>query len=39
MIYLRIVLIKLQKETYDVKALRKVMTADYNTLANYIVAL
>ena len=28
-----------QKETYDVKALRKVMTADYNTLANYIVAL
>ena len=28
-----------QKETYDVKALRKIMTADYNTLANYIVAL
>lgn len=28
-----------QKETYDVKALRKVMTAEYNTLANYIVAL
>lgn len=28
-----------QKETYDVKALRKIMTSDYSTLVNYILAL
>ena len=28
-----------QKETYDVKVLRKVMTAEYNILVTYIVAL